>query len=84
MIQSDYQNMGFGNQMSGPKYTYSPVYLQILLLSVYFYKCALDQMNLNVIIERVIVMQESFKCDSELSRVIVGFSHILHNQLVGE
>ena len=29
-------------------------------------------------------MQECFKCESELSRVIVGFAHILNNQLVGD
>ena len=88
IVESDnatnHYNMGFGNQMSRPKYTYSPVYLQVLLLSVYFYKCALGQMNLNIIVERVIVMQESFKCDSELSRIIVGFTHVLNNQLIGE
>ena len=33
-----------------PKYIYSPVYLQILLLSVNFYKCAADQMNLSAIV----------------------------------
>ena len=41
-------------------------------------------MNLNSIVERVIAMEECFKCDAELSRIIVGFSHILNNQLIGE
>ena len=29
-------------------------------------------------------MADTFKCDSELSRIIVAFSHILNNQIVGE
>ena len=67
-----------------PKYIYTPVYLQILLLSINFYKVALDQVNLNYVVEKVLSLEEYFKCDSELSRIIVVFSHILNNQLVGE
>ena len=55
-----------------------------MLLAVYFYKNGLEQMNINVVVERVLSMADTFRCDSELSRVIVGFSHILNNQIIGE
>lgn len=41
-------------------------------------------MNLPIIIQKVIALADSFKCDYEISRIIVGFSHILDNQIVGE
>ena len=70
--------------MEKPKYIYSPVYVQILLLVAYFYKNGLQQMNINVVVERVLSMADSFQCDSELSRIIVTFSHLLSNQIIGE
>ena len=79
-----YNSPNYHNEVSRPKYIYSPVYLQILLLAVNFYKCAIDQMNINIVVERVIAMEECFKCDAEISRIIVGFTHILNNQLIGD
>lgn len=73
----------FGN--NAPKYTYTSVYLQIILLAVNFYdKAALQYINLPLVIHKVVALADTFKCDYELSRIIVGFSHILNNQIVGE
>ena len=67
-----------------PRFVYSPVYLQILLLATSFYKGGLQQINVNLVVERIIALNDHFKCESELSRIIFGFAHLLENQVIGE
>jgi hypothetical protein len=75
----------FGKTVLPVKYTYSAVYLQVLLLAVNFYdKLAGSLFNTGLIVERVIQLSDNFRCDYEITRVIVGFSHILENKMVGE
>ena len=87
VVQSSHQSNGFnkfGQQEKAVKYVYSPVYLQILLLSVNFYKAAQQRVNLPLALQKVVLIRDTFQCDSELSRIIVSFAHILDNQLVGD
>jgi hypothetical protein len=79
------KNTPFGLYKNGPKYIYSSVYIQIILLAVNFYeKAAIEQINLNSAVAKLIQLVDGFKCDYELSRIIVGISYILNNQLVGD
>jgi hypothetical protein len=72
-----------GMVVHAPKYVYTPVYLQIMLLAVNFYKNGAQLVNLNMVVAKILELADYFKCDSELSRIIVVFTHILANQLVG-
>ena len=79
------KNSPFGLQKNEPKYIYSSVYEQIILLAINFYeKVAIDQVNINSIIAKLVQLADSFKCDYELSRIILGLSYILDNQLLGD
>jgi hypothetical protein len=87
VVQSSQQNNGFkkfGQQENSVKYVYSPVYLQVLLLSVNFYKAAQQRVNIPLTLQKVVLIRDTFQCDSELSRIIVSFAHILDNQMVGD
>lgn len=79
------RNSPFGQHRNGPKYIYSSVYLQIILLAINFYeKAALQLININSIAGKVVQLADCFKCDYELSRIILGLSYILDNQLLGD
>jgi hypothetical protein len=41
-------------------------------------------MNLPVILQRLLFLQENFRCDYELARVIVGISDILNLKAVND
>ena len=46
----------FGQQETSLKFVYSPVYLQILLLSVNFYKAAQQRVNIPHTIQKIILI----------------------------
>jgi len=54
----------FGRDVIVSKYTYTSVYLQIILLAFYYYgKTAYSMLNVNVIVGKVILLIDNFKCD---------------------
>jgi hypothetical protein len=70
----------FGKAVTA-KYTYSSIYLQIILLAIHFYgKAASQLVNVDLVVTRAVALLDSFKCDYELERVIVGLADILANQ----
>ena len=73
----------FGKDLTPLKYTYTPVYVQILLLAINFFDKSVG-LNPASVVEKAVAVADQFRCDYELSRVIIGFSHILNNKLVGD
>jgi hypothetical protein len=82
-LQAQRSKQQFGSQLA-VKYVYTPVYLQILLLAIHFYQPPAEQVDPSLTVEKVLALANSFRCDSELSRVIVGLTHVLSQQLVGQ
>lgn len=72
----------FGNNHS--KYTYTPIYLQIIMITVYYYGNVAQDINFNLIVGRVVDLQEHFKCDYEISRIVVGIISMLEFQYLSD
>lgn len=59
-------------------YVYSSIYLQIVLIAVHTYGPeALSHLNVHSIVSRVLFLQNNFKCDYQLGRLIVGITDLL-------
>ncbi len=60
------------------QYIYSPVYLQIIMLCGYFYPAELvSRINIDVVIFKIAQLEQRFKCDYELMRIIIGLCNLL-------
>lgn len=57
----------------------------MVLLAVHFYgQAALAHLDLPALLQRVLFLQENFRCDYELARVLVGLADLLEQRAVSE
>jgi hypothetical protein len=74
-----------GGNITPGRYVYSSVYLQIVMLAVHFYgEAALAHFNVTTILGRLLFLQDNFKCDYEIARVLIGLSDLLERRAVTE
>jgi hypothetical protein len=66
---------------SANKYIYSSVYLQLIMLAVHFYgNVVLNSVSIDSILSKIVLLQDNFKCDYEISRIIIGISGLLEQK----
>ena len=66
-------------------FVYSPVYLQIVMVGVHFYgNAVISQVNVDSLLLKVVALQDCFKCDYEIGRVLIGVADLLQAKCVGE
>lgn len=84
-MQMEQQAMLQQNNTSSAGYIYSSVYIQIIMLALHTYgKNALAHINPHFVVQRLIFLQNNFKCDYELARVLIGIADLLGMQAVTE
>ena len=67
------------------KYIYSSIYLQIIMLAINFYgNVVIHQTNINYILGKIVYLQNNFKCDYEISRIIIGISVLLEQKCLND
>lgn len=74
---------GPNEKPQGP--VYSSVYLQIVMVAIHFYGSTVaSQLNVDSLLLKLVALQEHFRCDYEIGRVLIGLGDLLQAKCVGE
>lgn len=66
-------------------FVYSSVYLQIVMIGIHFYgNTVVSQVNIDSILLKVVALQEHFRCDYEIGRILIGVADLLQAKCIGD
>lgn len=55
------------------------------MLGINFYgNVIINQLNINYILGKIVYLQDNFKCDYEISRIIIGISVLLEQKCLSD
>lgn len=84
-MEQEAVEQGNNGASKSSKYIYSSIYLQIIMLAINFYgNVVIHQININYVLGKIVYLQNNFKCDYEISRIIIGISVLLERKCLND